>query len=764
MPAQVDALHIKAVACAQRRDLSTALAGLDSVLRLAPTMAEACKNRGWVLYELARYSEAVASCERALALEPGLAEAWYIKGNSLRMLGERAQAVAAYDEAVRRNARHAAGWTNLGCVLHELRRFAEAEQAFQRALRLEPRGATHWLNCANALLAMDRAPEALACCERALSLAPQLSAAWLSAGAALRRLGRLQEAVTSIERSLSGTPNDAAGWNSHGNVLQDLMRLPEALSSYDRAVVLDPRNASIRTHRAGVLLSLYRHEEAIAECTRALSLAPDMLGALQNRGNAYAVQRNPEAARADFARILQLEPDHPFAASMLFKCKAELCDFTDRDRECAELAARSVRVAETPLAVLLATDDPEIQLSAARTYLRYKGLEEQILAPAAARRETPQRLRLAYLSPDFRDHPVGIAIAELFEQHDRTRFELTAVSLRGSDQSSIRRRLESAFDRFLEVGDASDARVAEAITALEIDVLIDLTGLTEGGRPGILARRPAPVQVNYLGYPGSAGGKYHDYLLADRYVIPQGEQPHYTEKIAYVPDCFMVSDSTRLIASETPPRAELGLPEDAFVLCSFNAPHKISPQVFGAWMRLLDRVPESVLWLSVANPAARANLRREALRHGVPGHRLLFAQRIVEADRHLARLRAADLALDTFPYNGHTTTADALWAELPVLTCSGRSFASRVAGSLLHAAGLEQLVTSDLPSYERVAVELATNRAHLRELRQRLARSGVPRPPFDTPRACRSLERAYLTMWERHLHGESPATFGVEGD
>jgi len=381
--------------------------------------------------------------------------------------------------------------------------------------------------------------------------------------------------------------------------------------------------------------------------------------------------------------------------------------------------------------------------------------------PALARpRRAGSPVTLGYLSADFRIHPVAQLIVETFEKHDRARFAVHGYSYGRDDGTPFRRRLAEAFDRFVDLRDASFAEAARHIAADDVDILIDLTGYTRHARTPILAFRPAPVQVNYLGYPGTMGTALVDYIVVDSFVVPFGQQSFFTERLVHLPECYQPNDRKRELAPRAPSRAEYGLPEKGFVFCSFNAGYKISPDVFDVWMDLLKAVPGSILWLLEDNRFAPDNLRREAEARGVAAGRLVFAPRLPLAD-HLARHGAADLFLDTFPVNAHTTASEALWAGCPLLTIAGETFVSRVAGSLLRTAGLPELVTTCLDDYRATALKLATNPGLLADLRARLAANRNTSPLFDAERSARSLENAYATMWEIHVSGEKPRAFAV---
>ncbi len=374
------------------------------------------------------------------------------------------------------------------------------------------------------------------------------------------------------------------------------------------------------------------------------------------------------------------------------------------------------------------------------------------------------RITVGYLSGNFHSHAVAWLTAELFEKHDRGRFAIFGYSYGPDDRSPMRRRLAGAFDRFVDVKESSFAQAAQRIAADEVDILVDLMGYTKDTRPQILASRPAPIQVNYLGYPGTMGAEFMDYILVDDFVVPPDQQPFFTERLVHLPGCFQANDSQREISSRTPSRAQCGLPEDGFVFCCFNNSYKITPAVFDVWMRLLKAVPASVLWLSEGNRFVSANLRREAKARGVAAERLVFARPEPLMSDHLARHRVADLFLDTFPYNAHTTASDALWASLPVLTLSGRTFASRVAGSLLRTLGLPELITTSLEDYEQAALRLARDRKQLGDLRSRLKANRKTSGLFDGGRFARDLEKAYAAMWDDYASGREPQAFQVTGD
>jgi protein O-GlcNAc transferase len=431
--------------------------------------------------------------------------------------------------------------------------------------------------------------------------------------------------------------------------------------------------------------------------------------------------------------------------------KLILCDWTNLESEIAHLlsAIERNKLAIAPFSLMALPSSPAHQLAWARTFV-----QEQGVFPEIWRKEiySHERIRVAYVSADFREHATAFLTAGLFEAHDKSRFKITAISFGPDDNSNIRSRIKRACDHFVDVRHNSDQEVAELIRRREIDIAVDLMGFVKNNRLNIFARRPAPIQVNYLGYPGTMRASYIDYILADSTVIPSEHIKFYAEEVIRLPETYQINDSLRAIASRMPSRSECGLPEKAFVFCCFNNNYKIMPEIFDIWMRLLRVKQDSVLWLLDANAAAVANLRQQAERRGITSQRLIFAPKMTLAD-HLARYRQADLFLDTLPVNAHTTASDALWAGVPVLTCLGATFAGRVAASLLNAAGLKEMVTRSLDEYEALALKLADDSSALAAVRQRLASQGATCALFDTGRVTRQIEAAYVMMWERYQKG-----------
>jgi protein O-GlcNAc transferase len=574
--------------------------------------------------------------------------------------------------------------------------------------------------------------------------------------------GRFEEGAEFARKSLASDPNQARSHVILGRALHALGRNDDALSSFDRAIALAPELAPAHANRADVLSKIGRNAEALDSYDRALALAPDSVADWMNRAVALiALDRHDEAV-ISFDRGFALDPNFAqaddFRAPLLLS-KLRICDWTDLAAETEELLAmvRAEKPLSLPYAIVAIPSSPAEQLQCARRYV-----QDQPAHPPLWQGEVyaHDRIRVAYLSADFNEHPTAYLTAGLFEQHDKSRFEITALSFGQNDNSPARRRLEAAFEHFIDVRDSSDHEIAALMRRAEIDIAVDLMGFTKDNRLGVLARRAAPIQVNYLGYPGTTGAPYMDYILADATVIPENHDAFYAERVVRLPGAYQINDNRRPISKHTPTRGESGLPQNAFVFCCFNNPQKITPEIFDIWMRLLRATEGSVLWLITGIAKAAANLRLEAEKRGVAPERLIFAPKASVAD-HLARHRLADLCLDTLPYNAHTTASDALWAGLPVLTCQGETFAGRVAASLLKAIGLDVLITNTLGEYETLALRLARDPAYLATLKDTLKRNRDTCLLFDTQSATRHIEDAYLTMAEISRRHEKPRSFNV---
>jgi predicted O-linked N-acetylglucosamine transferase (SPINDLY family) len=718
-----------------------------AAIKAAPHDAAAPHLLGVVCAQQGRNREALELMATALKLKPDAPEILSNYGNVLKSEGRAAEALASFDRAIALKPDYAAAWTRRGQALRDLGRLPEALESVNRALAFNPNHVES-LNARGTLLSdLDRPDDALAAYDQALRLAPDFPDSLNNRALLLKGLRRPEEALANVERALTVDPGMAEAWNNRGIILFDLKRMAEAIGSYDRALALRPDYAEALNNRAVAKAALKRFADSLADCDQALALRPDFADALYNRGNALTELSRPQEALADYERALAIDPNHPNAFSGLANAALLIGDWQrtaalkERLRDDV-LAGRSVI---QPFVVMGYWDDNELQLKAAQHYVQRSG-PGPLPALWQGERYNHDKTRIAYLSADFHNHVTAALTAEMFERHDRERFHITAMSFGPDDGSAMRARLVKAFDHFHDARQQSDREVAELLKALEIDIAVDLGGHTSGARPWVLAHRPCPVQAKYMGYPGTSGSDFIDYLIADRTVVPPDQERFFSERVVALPDTLWVTDTARAVLP-APSRAEAGLPETGFVFCCFNHNWKITAPIFDVWMRLLAKVEGSVLWLLEGNAAIGANLRKEAAARGLAPERLVFAARTTP-DQHLARQQLADLFLDTLPYNAHTTASDALWAGLPLITLPGNSFPARVAASILHAANLPELIAPDLAAYESLALKLARDPAALTAIHEKLADKSAM-PLFDTVRFTRNLEAAYLTMLRR---------------
>lgn len=597
---------------------------------------------------------------------------------------------------------------------------------------------------------------------RVIAQQPTYADAHLSMGNLWGELGQPAKALQSYEHVLRLLPGSAEAHFNRANTLKALQRYEEALASYDAALALKPDYAQALNNRGNVLDSLSRPQEALASYDAALALLPQSPLIHSNRAGTLRDLRHLAEALAAFENVFILDPSQDFLLGNLLSVKMQLCDWSQLQEalDAYRLLVGAGRRVAAPFNALALLDDPALHMRAAQIYAQAKHPDRPIALPLE-KSERNAKIRIAYYSADFRNHAVAYLLAELIERHDRSRFEVIGFSFGPDVQDAMRQRLAASFDAFHDVRNLSDEQVALQSRQMGIDIAIDLNGHTQFCRPDMFAYRCAPVQVSYLGYPGTLGVSYMDYVIADATVIPPEQHANYFEKVVTLPHSYQVNDAQREISDRVFTRQELGLPDDAFVFCCFNSNYKIMPATFEGWMRVLQAVPGSVLWLFEENEVASHNLRQAAQSLGIAPERLVFAPRMPMSE-HLARHRLADLFIDTLPYNAHTTASDALWAGLPVLTCIGQSFAARVAASLLKAVGLPELITQTQAEFEATAISLATDSAKLAQIKHKLASNRVSAPLFDAKLFAAHLEQAFETMQARRLQNLPPESFQVK--
>ena len=749
-PKHFDALQLSGTIAAQTKQWDKAIRLLTEALKINTTNASVYVNLGLVLNEFKRFEEALKSFDRAIKLNFKYIEAYHKRGLVLIELKRFEEALKSFDRAIDLKPDYAEAYTNRGIVLNEFKRFGEALSSYDKAIELRPDYAEAYTNRGNVLKELNRLEEALTSYDRAIQFKLNFPEAYYNRGIVLFELKRLEEALTSYNGAIEFKRDYAEAYSNRGIVLNELNHLEEALASYDKAINLRPDYVEAYTNRGNVLKELKRLDEALISYDKAIELKPDYAEVYTNRGNVLKELKRLDEALTSYDKAIKLKPEYEYLLGMQLEAKMLLCDWQNFRINIEKLFFRinADEKSSTSFPVMALTDSLSIQHRVSAIWIKDNHPSNPSLGKIP-RYEKKNKIRVGYYSADFHNHATAYLMAELFERHDKNNFELIAFSFGQEIKDEMHQRLFLAFDQFIDVRLKSDKEIALMSREMRVDIAVDLKGFTKDARVGIFSYRAAPIQVNYIGYPGTMAAEYIDYIVADPTLIPIESQQHYSEKVVYLPNSYQVNDRQRAIAEKVFTKVELGLPNDGFVFCCFNNNYKITPHTFDGWVKILKAAEGSVLWLLEDNPTAKLNLRKEALTRGLDPNRLVFAKRM-NLPEHLARHSVADLFIDTLPCNAHTTASDALWAGLPVLTCMGESFASRVAASLLNAIELPELITTTQEQYESTAIELAANPAKLKSIKDKLERNRLITPLFDTLRYSKHIETAFTQMYERY--------------
>jgi len=793
-PDHAEAHFNMGVALKRLGDLEDAIACYQRALTANPDHAEAHYSMGNALMDRGRVDDAITSYQSALTRKPDHADAHYGIGNALMARGQADDAVACYQRALVVRPDHAEAHFNMGLAFKRLEKLEDAIACYQRVLSIKPDHADAHCNMSNALMEQGRFDDAIASCQRALAVRPDHAEAHFNMGVAFKRQEKLEDAMACYQRALSIKPDHAGAHYGTGNALKAQGKLDEAIASYRRAIAIEPDHAEAHNNMGSALMVQGKPDEAISAYQHALAIRPDNAGALNNMGSALMEQGKPDEAIsayqraltinpddvashnnmgstlkllgrldeaiASYGRALANDPDCASAEAQLLRLRESICDFTVSGR----LPEASARLGISTESVsnfdaLSWADNPEQQFLRAKKWADQNFSQTPLPLPALPKKN-PERLRIGYFSADMHIHPCMYLIAGLLESHNRSDVEVFAYSYGPHSDDEMRRRVSSAVDRFIDVRGMPDKEIVRMVRNDKIDISIDLNGYTRNGRTELFQYRLSPVQVNFLGFPGSLAADFIDYIIADHVVIPEETRHLYSENIIYMPHTYMPGDDTREISGTSTSRSDFALPDDAFVFCCFNNNYKIGSREFDIWMRLLSEIDDSVLWLLKSNKWSEQNLHKEAERRGVDPSRLIFAEKVPQAE-HLARHKHADLFIDTFNYNAHTTASDALWSGLPIVTKKGEQFAARVAASLLTAVGLPELITESVEDYENLILDLAAHPVKLAEIRARLSHQRVREPLFDTKRFTRNFEHGLRCAYDLHFDGKQPRDIQV---
>ena len=756
-PKHFDSLHMLGVVCRQKKDYQEALKLLKLAATLNKSQPSLFSNLGNVLNDLQQYDEAAESFTHALKLKPDFATAYYNRSNTFYAQGRLQEALTDVSNALKLVPDYLDALIAHGNILNQLKRHEEALEVYHHALRIQPNNPQTLSNLGATFLDLNNFTESERALNTALQLRPDFFHARNNRANLHTALKRPELALLDIEAALNLRPDFTEALLNRGNVLQDLKRFSEAIASYDQAIAQRPDYASAFNNKGNALKEISQHSASLACYDRAIQIDPTYAEAHYHRALALnEFHRYAEATEA-FSKAVDFKEDHPLLFGQWFSSLMMICDWSDLTPKVNRLAQkiREGKNASTTFSILSCGLSPDLVRQSAVTYIKDKCWDRS-QSYTYPQPHTNPRIRVGYFSSDFRNHAVSQLAIGLFESHNRDKFEVLGLNISPLPPDEMTERVERAFGGLVPLGSLTVQQIVQKVRALNLDIAIDLNGHTKGSNMDVFAHRIAPIQVNYLGYPGTSGAPYMDYILGDPVVIPPEHFDFYTEKVAHLPHCYLPNDSTKRIAEKMPSRAEVGLPDDAFVFCCFNNSYKLNEETFEVWMRLLQRVPDSVFWLSEVNETAKSNLRYRAQSSHVNPDRLIFASRTKNLEDHLSRLRLADLFLDTTRYNAHTTASDALWAGLPLITCLGDSFPGRVAASLLDAIGLRELITPSLADYEDLAFRLATNPHLLSDIRSRLALNKTTHPLFDTKLFTENMESVLLEMWTRYRQGLPP--------
>ena len=588
---------------------------------------------------------------------------------------------------------------------------------------------------------------------KAVTINPKDAEAYNNQALVLKKINKFEDAIKSLNQAIKIKPDFIQAYNRRGYLLVELNQLDDALENFNKAIKINPNFAEAYNNRGNILNKLNRHTESIESYDKAISINPNFAEAYNNRGGVQKDLKLYEAAHESYEKAIKIKPNLDFLLGSLIYIKLNLCDWKSFGENLKKIEENIIKGNKslTPFSSLLFLNSPSLQKRAAEIYFMAKYNSRNTLKPFGERPQN-KKIRVGYYSADFREHVMSNLLIHLFKCHDKLKFEIIGFSFIPGKPDFMHNEIKKKFDQFFDVSLKNDKEIAQLSKDMNIDIAVDLMGFTTNSRMGIFKESCAPIKINFLGYPGTLGTNHYDYIIADKILIPQKYQKDYSEKIIYLPDSYKLDHSVRKISDKIFTKEELGLPKNSFVFCCFNNNFKITPNVFNIWMNILKNVKDSVLWLMIKkdNQTAKNHLKKEALKKGIESDRLIFANRMPLSD-HLARLKLADLFIDTMPYNAHTTACDALWAGLPVITLCGETFASRVGASQLNAVELNELITLTDKEFEDLAIELANNPKKLQQIKNKLNNNKISKPLFNTKLFTKNIEKAYSIIYEEYL-------------
>ena len=747
-PNHSDALHLSGVILGHLKLTKKGIDFLQKAVKLDARNAELHSNLGNLLTDDRQYDSAIEHFNLAIKLDPKNFVIYSNLGRALQNANRHQEALASYKKAIELQPNYAEAFFNRGYLLHQLNKFSDAVADYDKAIHINSNYAEAHNNRGTSLFELNRLEDALNSYNKAIELRNNYFIAYNNRGRVLKELCKTEDALLSYEKAIEFNNSYFEAYNNRGIVLHDMRQLNSSLRSYDYAIKLAPFYAEAYSNRGLLLKDLNRFNEALADFNKAIDLKPNLAEAHNNRGLLLKLIGSLSESLACYEKVFHLNPNFPLIKGELLHSMMNVCHWDSLPNLFASIIhdINNNKLATDPFGFQGVCDDAQLLQKVAILYSNSKFPARPALLKKYLKNK---RIKLCYLCGEFRDHATSILMVHLWELHDKNKFEIIALDNGWDDGSEIRKRIEKSFDKLVDISKMSDTEVVQFICNENIDILVNLNCFFGLQRNSVFAYKPAPIQVNYLGFPGTLGSNYIDYIIADEVVIPESDKEFYSEKIAYLPNCYQANDRLRVISNKIFSKKELGLPEKGFVFCCFNNNYKITPNTFDSWIRILTASEGSVLWLLEGSSAVSLNLRKEAQARGLDPNRLVFAKRVALSE-HLGRHAAADLFLDTLPYNAHTTASDALWAGLPILTHIGKSFAGRVTASLLNAIELPDLITYSQEQYESTAIDLAKNPHKLKFIKDKLERNRLTTALFDSARFTKNIEAAYTHMYDRH--------------
>ena len=741
--------------------LDDAVLSYQKAIAIKSDYLEAHNNLGNVFKDLGQLDDAVESYQKALLIDSDYPALHNNLGIALKELGQVDDAVRSYEKAIAINPDYPDSHNNLGVALFELGQLEKSVLSYKKALSNNSDYYEAYNNLGIALKDLGQFSNAIHSFEKALAINPDYAEAHSNLGIVLKKLGRLDDAILSYEKALAINPDDADTHNNLGITLGQLERLDDAILSYEKALTINPDYAEAYNNLGFIFLKLRRLDDAYKSNKKALILKPELAEGYAAQGLILTELKQLDGALESYYRARAINPNLAYNLGDILNTKMNLCNWDDLPALLNELTNKinNNEKSIVPFGLLGLIDDPELQGKASEIYANDEFPKSDSF-PKIRLYPKHKKIRIGYFSADFNIHPVATLTAELYETHDRNQFEIHAFSFGPDTKDEMNLRIKAGVDHFHDVYAMSHKEIAELSRSFEIDIAIDLGGYTAKARTGIFAMSAAPIQVSYIGYLGTMGASYYDYLVADLIMIPEKNQKYYSEKIAYLPN-FQVNDSKEPLPEITFTRQDLGLPEEGFVYCCFNNTFKITPDTFDSWARILSNAKGSVLMIFADNKLAETNLTKEIILRGVDPKRLIFGDHLARPE-YLARYRVADLFLDTRPYNAGTTASDALRMGLPILTLKGNSYPSRMAASIVNAVNMPELITTSFEEYESLAIELAANPEKLKVIKDKLLSNLSTAPLYDTPLFTKNLEFAYNEMYDRYQQGLKPDHIYVE--